>query len=101
MSAQMQLDLRKPSGRFYQTTRLTPDELNAAIASARFQDEAILALFRRFESLTPSRAWTLYKAATGKHETPLTSVRRAISTLTDDGFLRKTDEQKLGPLGKS
>lgn len=101
MNAQLSLSLVPPSGRYYQTTRLTADELNATLATVRYQDETVLALFRRFGVLTPSQAWSHYKAATGKHETPLTSIRRSITTLTEtDKVLRKLDDQRIGPLGK-
>jgi hypothetical protein len=101
MSAQLALDLHarpEPGVRYFVTTRLTADELNQAIERATNQDDVVLAMFRRFGAMTPSRCWTHYRAATGKHATPLTSIRRSISVLTKARVLVKTDEQKLGPM---
>ena len=84
---------------FYNTARLSGQELQHAIAHAKSQEDAILLLFTNSYTgrATPSdvmetlrrrgRAW------------PITSVRRAMHNLTKDGSLFKTDHQQAGPYG--
>jgi hypothetical protein len=99
--SQMPLDFTAPKSRkvYFVTTRLTPDELQQAIARATCQDEIVLSLFRCHRRLTPSQCHALYVRATGKGTTPATSIRRAITVLTGERVLRKTDTQVPGPLG--
>ena len=83
---------------YYNTTRLSGPELAEAITTAKGQDAAVLALFRAYGSLSPSLAWEHYKARAPASRVfvPLTSIRRAISTLTKAGLLEKTDIQVPG-----
>lgn len=97
MSAQLALDLKAPAGRFYVTTRLTPEEAKTAVARAESQTHAVLALFRAHLELTPSQAHGMLAKA--GLTVLLTSVRRSISDLTRDRILRKTTEQRPGPWG--
>ena len=85
------------SGSFFQTTRLSRQELSEAIARAEMQNDAVLAIFRAYGSLTPSTCWGHYQAH-GKRA-PLTSIRRSITVLTTAGALVKTDTQLPGMYG--
>lgn len=63
-------------------------------ARAAAQDAAILALYRRHGTLGP---WQVH-ALTGE-QWPITSVRRAINTLTRQNKLVKLDAYRMGPEG--
>tara|TARA_R110000824_G_scaffold55632_11_gene153138 strand:+ start:1639 stop:1935 length:297 start_codon:yes stop_codon:yes gene_type:complete len=84
---------------YYNTVGLIDIELSNEWASVANQDQLILALFSRDNSgMTPFQAQnicTLY----GRHW-PITSIRRAINTLTKDGKLTKTSELRRGDYGK-
>ena len=76
---------------YFNTTSLRGAALAKAIASASNQDEAVMAMFRVYRSLSPSMAWEIY----GKR-CPITSIRRSISELADSGALVKTGIQVPG-----
>ena len=80
----------------YHDTTDVGAELPRLEARARTQDQAVAALFRRYAplSLSPSQA---HKALCTR--APLTSIRRAITNLTRDGVLVKTDQKSTGPYG--
>jgi len=83
---------------FYNTARLVGHELTHAIAHAKSQEATILLMFNNsFRTATPSQIQSEL-AAYGKRW-PITSVRRAMSNLTEDGALEKTDHQRPGPYG--
>lgn len=79
---------------YFQTTRLPPEELAKAIAAAADQTERVLAVFRARVALTPSQVHGYLSG-----NAPITSVRRAITVLTDAGALVKTPAQLRGPWG--
>ena len=84
---------------FFNTTRLTGDALRDAIRSAYKQDDAILTIYRHARGpLSPSDVWAQCERA-GKGW-PITSIRRAITTLTGTGELERLDVQKAGIYGK-
>lgn len=84
---------------FHNTTRLSGAELREAVLAAEKQDDAVLAIFRNARGpLSPSDVWGQVQQA-GK-AWPLTSIRRAITNLTDDGALARLDLQKPGIYGK-
>lgn len=61
------------------------------------QEDQILQLFKRGGEYTPDQVWQrLYM----RSMTPITSVRRAITNLTNLGYLEKTDKQRKGMYGK-
>lgn len=102
MNAQLALRLIAPKPRpakgpvFYQTTKLTVQERAQAIARAEAQDQRVLAVYRCADRpLTPSEAHQQL-AACG-HNEPVTSIRRAIHTLTKAGALVKLSDTELGP----
>ena len=104
MSAQLDFDFsavrRKRRGGYYVTTPLRPDQFADALRAAANQEEAILAIFRRYpdSALTPSRVHAI-TAGQGKRW-PITSIRARITTLEQDGLLVKTDRTAIGPEGK-
>lgn len=86
-----QLDL------FYNTNHLTDDQHRSCIENARKQNGRILGFFRD----NPSGFFTPFEVqylANLKH-IPITSIRRAMNTLTRGGYLVKTDRMKEGEYG--
>ncbi len=71
--------------------------LERSEAVADRQQDVILDYFRRGGQHTPDEVWQALYIHT---MTPLTSVRRAITNLTSDGHLEKTDQQRRGMYGK-
>jgi len=60
------------------------------------QAKHIESLFTSYRRMTPSQAWR----AMNQPDTPLTSVRRAISNLSRDGILIKTGIKAVGIYGR-
>jgi hypothetical protein len=84
---------------FFNTIGLRGQDLAAAHHQARNQDAVVLDVFRQHDRpLTPSDVWRLTSDA--GHRWPLTSIRRAITNLTDDGQLVKLPKQRTGIYGK-
>lgn len=83
---------------YHQSTPLSSQELANAIRSARYQDQAILAVFSAGIAGTPSQVHSIL-VRMGR-AWPITSIRRAITNLEHDEKLVKTDELRRGPFGK-
>jgi len=82
---------------YYNTNNETEGTLqNSRQNSDRQQD----IIYRVFEA-NPNMTLTPFEieAATGQNW-PITSIRRAITDLTSEGKLEKTDEKRMGPYGK-
>ena len=84
---------------YYNTTSLSGEELQQAVIQAEKQEDAVLFLFRMNERLTPSEAWIKYNQITNNN-TPLTSIRRAITNLEHNTRLVKLEDQKIGLYGR-
>lgn len=61
------------------------------------QEQAVLKIFKDKKKLSASEAWLLYNK---KDNTPITSIRRAITDLCSEGELVKTLKTKEGLYGK-
>lgn len=84
---------------FYQTIPLTSAELKKAVRDAKKQEEAIYTLFEKSGGCySPSQVTQLMERA--GRVWPITSVRRAMTDLTDAGKLEKTEETVRGQWGK-
>jgi len=90
---------------FFNTTNETGKELKKAKEKTGKQTKLVLKVFYSEAKsglnagCTPSDIWSaLTIRATGA---PITSIRRAISTLTDQGKLVKTEEKRIGPHGRN
>ena len=83
---------------FYNTNNEFGKELQASIVKSRHQGEIIMEYFK----LHPDKEFTPFEIhrAVGLVGTPLTSIRRAITNLTFDNKLIKTDNQRTGQYGK-
>lgn len=87
------------SDNYYNTTGVTGDELKEKNLIAGKQADKIYKYFKKINKpMTPSDVHlNLFDEST-----PLTSVRRSISNLTNrDGLLSKTDNQKIGIYGSN
>ena len=82
------------SDNYYNTTSQEGEALKERRRVTGKQNLKVLEIMRNLKEATPSRVHAYVLTAS-----PLTSIRRALSTLTDDGYLVKTEEQKMGPFG--
>lgn len=82
---------------FYNTTKRTGEELIRAEEEARSQEERVLAFFRSEKGFkSPFEVWhRLFLCSI-----PITSVRRAMTNLANEGHLEKTDILVTGDYGK-
>ena len=83
---------------YYNTTNITGEQLKHAWADAKTQEDKIMVLFMKY----PETLFMPFEVR-GKvfdHNTPVTSVRRALTNLTDAGKLIKTGTQKSGEYEK-
>jgi hypothetical protein len=88
---------------YYNTTNETDKQLRDSRSKAKTQDEIILNVFntwRESDGLTPSEVEEILIHHHDKNW-PLTSIRRAISTLTDAGKLTKTNKLRGGKYNKN
>jgi len=83
---------------FYNTINETGNELKTSRAKSWGQDERVLGLFMEYPEakLTPFEVLEFL----GLKNVPVTSIRRSMNSLTRDGKLEKTNEQKMGNYGK-
>ena len=80
---------------YYNTTNLSGTELKMRIIKAGSQDDRILSFFRNGKAWTPCEV----HARIFGNNTPITSVRRSINTLTNEGYLTKLEDKKVGIFG--
>ena len=82
---------------YYNTNREEGATLRASKAQARKQQDRVLAFFQAHPGELYSREQV---NALIMPEAPYTSAQRAITNLTDDGFLEKTAYMVMGQWGK-
>jgi Fe2+ or Zn2+ uptake regulation protein len=85
---------------YYNTNRETGVELTDSWIKTAKQNELILRLFMANpnEKLTPDEIHHMCEVC--DKDWPITSIRRAINTLTESGNLTKTNELREGKYGK-
>jgi len=83
---------------YFNTTNAKGEELKGYQNKADTQDDKILSFFKSnpLDNFTPEEVWR--KIFNG--ETPLTSVRRAITNLKNAGDLEKTKIKREGGFGR-
>jgi len=79
----------------YNTTNESGNQLSLLNEIAINQEDKVLELFTIYKKLSPSDCYKYYS------EYPITSIRRAITNLTIQGYLKKTDEKKIGIYGRN
>lgn len=95
-AAEMPQDGSSSTGTFYNTIHLKDESLEKEKSAAKTQERAILWIFFRHNAkMTPFEVSALLG-----DPWPITSVRRAINTLTEQGLLEKCDEMRNGQYGK-
>lgn len=83
---------------YYNTSNLSGRDLLQAVQKAKGQNEAIFLYYlNKREAFSPSEIMAKMKQA--GYDWPITSVRRAISTLCKEGHLVNTMEQVKGMYG--
>jgi len=82
---------------YYNTNGETGETLKGSKKKANRQQDEVLNIFKvnANKLLCADEIYTL-----GQFKAPLTSIRRAISNLASEGYLVKTDHQKMGGYGK-
>ena len=88
---------------FFNTTQERGGALIQSEKKTQTQDELVMWIFRAFNNngMTPSRVWSsLIELRKIDRNTPLTSIRRSISTLTKIGLLSASEWQEKGHYGK-
>lgn len=87
---------------FHNTVGLEGNELEQAIAKCKSQEEIVMAYFksRPMRQMTASFVYNfLTEHAYISSKVPITSIRRAMSNLSYDKLLRKSENKVPGPLG--
>ena len=86
---------------FYNTIRETPEELAQSIAKAKSQEAKIMKCLDFYESKYPDLRFSPSMVLSMTElKCPLTSIRRAMPNLSDDGKLEKTKDFVMGNYGK-
>lgn len=85
-----------PRKRFHNTIDAEGEELRKREHTAKKQDYLILNVFKRHSQsrFTAFMVLDLLQMPDNKPKPPITSVRRAMTNLTKEGYLIKTQEQK-------
>ena len=85
---------------YYNTTNEIGKRLTMSKVKAYSQEESIMDIFfdRGLMNMTPSDVWHIY--CEEFKDVPLTSIRRALTSLTNRYQLIKTDETRMGLYGK-
>jgi Fe2+ or Zn2+ uptake regulation protein len=85
---------------YFNTTHEKGDQLKASRFKAGMQNAKILDMFTHYHyrEFTPDEIWSYFDF--NRSGWPLTSVRRAINTLTEEGFLEKLETKRMGMYGK-
>ena len=81
---------------FYNTVPLVGGDLDHAKKTAKSLQDRVLMYFKRYPNMefTPFQVWN----SLGQSH-PITSVRRSITNLTNDGYLVMTETKRMGMYG--
>lgn len=80
---------------YHNTNGLQGKDLVKAETKAKSQEEKVLEIFKQNKSLSASQAWDRYIDLEIR-QTPLTSIRRAITNLCKSGKLKKSELMVTG-----
>ena len=81
---------------FYNTINENPSELARSQIKAKTQEQKIINCFKQYER--PLSPWMVLSIS--GLNCPITSIRRAMTNLSDDGKLEKTKDFVMGNYGK-
>jgi len=83
--------------RYHNTTDLQGDSLKQRVIRTGTQNKKVLDFFK----LYPFKSFTPFEVKDALNtNSPITSIRRAITDLTDMGYLVKTDTKRAGQYGE-
>ena len=81
---------------YHNTNKESGDTLRQSVLNAKTQEQKILAYFRLKQyPMSPDVVQQMVLP-----KCPITSIRRAMTNLTRDGHLRKSDQRTMGSFGK-
>lgn len=90
---------------YFNTTKESGTTLKNNVAKAKSQEEEILKQFRFDRIHYNSQFWENYDLGLSPSQidlnAPITSIRRALTNLTKQGKLIKTNEKRIGMYGRS
>ena len=88
---------------YYNTNNETGETLTRSRNNTVTQEDVILGIFEHSPTneFTPSEVLNVIGFQDPDCRWPITSIRRAITNLTDSNKIKKTDNQKVGPYGKN
>ncbi len=85
---------------FYNTNSLTGSQYIQAVRNAKNQDEKVMLYLTYSENRVKEfTAGHLWKYSNLFDNTPLTSVRRSVNTLLNEGFIEYTGKKQKGLFG--
>ena len=87
---------------FFNTVHESGDDLKKSIDKAFNQNELILGIYARSatKTMTASMVYKKFLEFTRLTNTPITSIRRGMTTLAKSGDLIKTEHMRIGMYGK-
>lgn len=84
---------------FFNTNKTEGAELVNRIEKCHNQEQVVLALFEEYPRMTASECLNKYIQYKRDYRTPITSIRRAITVLTNKGILLKSEDTRIGDYG--
>lgn len=88
----------KPGTEYFNTTELKGSKLKSAKKKSKGQNDLILNYFRSHSKILMTPSY-IHKVLFDNN-TPITSVRRSMTSLANQGLLKKTTEMKEGTYGR-
>ena len=86
---------------YYNTNRLSGKALRKALEDCKSQEQMVLTYMKAHPDINFAPHQLIdFLAVVLFYHTPITSIRRAITNLTSEGYLVKTDKMIKGPYGK-
>jgi hypothetical protein len=83
---------------YYNTTNKTGEDLKQSNAKTDTQEQRILAIFQLYKVLSPFEVEAIYNRSF--RQVPITSIRRGITNLSNQGKLIKTNRKTTGRYGE-
>ena len=99
LNAYKEENKNKSTMRYYNTTNESGSTLKEYAAKTEKQDEVILSVMQPKNGLTPFGVQSLLRSK--GYDYPITSIRRALNTLTQENKLTKLDKKRPGKYGRA
>lgn len=85
---------------YYNTTWETGEQVDLFTKINDGQDKKVLEIIRKMQTFSASKVWQKYIHTYFKKGTPLTSIRRSITTLKKAGYITETGDRVMGIYGR-